>query len=108
MGSCFQSLEETRQYKSLWTKMRLWIAIVALLITLVQSQPIQEDIDNLAQIDPESLESLKQEIDYALMKYNFNRPASNDLWLIVRPTVDLISPLLEGSDNHVVRMSARG
>ena len=54
--------------------MRLWIATVALLITLVQSQPIQEDIENLAQIDPESLESLKQEIDYALTKYDFNRP----------------------------------
>ena len=65
-------------------KMRRWTLIFAFLLALtclVQSQQLQQEdnlkehIDYLAKVDPMGLESLKQEIDYALMKYNFQRPA---------------------------------
>ena len=40
-----------------------------------QEDNLKDNIDYLAKFDPMGLESLKQEIDYALMKYNFHRPA---------------------------------
>ena len=67
--------------------MRCWTITFAFLLALTslalgqefirmsQEDNLKDNIDYLAKFDPMGLESLKQEIDYALMKYNFHRPA---------------------------------